>query len=75
MVKSGLDKETFSKENSLPRVSQYWLAAHLTSAIVLYTGLFSSALVETCFPSISYCLAYLYSEFSKSYCEVESSTE
>jgi len=44
MVKSGLDKETFSKENSLPRVSQYWLAAHLTSAIVLYTGLFSSAL-------------------------------
>jgi len=39
MVKSGLDPKNFEGPNDIPRVSQYRLAAHLSSAMVLYTFL------------------------------------
>jgi len=37
MVKSGLDHKNFEGPNDVPRVSQYRLAAHLSSAVVLYS--------------------------------------
>merc|ERR1719203_1267701 len=37
MVKSGLDPKNFEGPNDIPRVSQYRLAAHLSSAMVLYS--------------------------------------
>ncbi|KAJ4725418.1 cytochrome c oxidase assembly protein COX15-like [Melia azedarach] len=42
MVKSGLEEP--ASEYSQPRVSPYRLTAHLTSAFVIYTGLFWTAL-------------------------------
>lgn len=43
MVKSGLDHDNFKGPSDVPRVSQYRLAAHLSSAMVLYsTFLWSS---------------------------------
>jgi cytochrome c oxidase assembly protein subunit 15 len=42
MVKSGLNEP--AKQTDMPRVSQYRLAAHLSSAFVLYAGLMWSAL-------------------------------
>lgn len=44
MVKSGLDHANFQGPSDVPRVSQYRLAAHLSSAIVLYSVLFWGAL-------------------------------
>merc|ERR1719187_2703085 len=43
MVKSGLEHENFLGPCDVPRVSQYRLAAHLSSAVVLYSFLFWSA--------------------------------
>jgi len=43
MVKSGLDHKNFLGPCDVPRVSQYRLAAHLSSAVVLYSLLFWSA--------------------------------
>lgn len=43
MVKSGLE-DRFDGPNDVPRVSQYRLAAHLSTALVLYTLMFWSAL-------------------------------
>jgi len=43
MVKSGLEHENFLGPNDVPRVSQYRLAAHLTSAVTLYSFLFWNA--------------------------------
>merc|ERR1719195_2076874 len=43
MVKSGLDHENFLGPCDVPRVSQYRLAAHLSSAVVLYSVLFWNA--------------------------------
>ncbi|KAK6906315.1 hypothetical protein I203_100300 [Kwoniella mangroviensis CBS 8507] len=43
MVKSGLDQEIV-ETNSVPRVSQYRLAAHLTAAFLLYLGMLSTAI-------------------------------
>jgi len=43
MVKSGLEHENFLGPNDVPRVSQYRLAAHLSSAVVLYSVLFWNA--------------------------------
>lgn len=43
MVKSGLENR-FDGPNDVPRVSQYRLAAHLSTAFVLYTLMFWSAL-------------------------------
>jgi len=40
MVKSGLDASNFKENNSVPRVSQYRLAAHLANAVVLYSSMF-----------------------------------
>ena len=40
MVKSGLDHKNFEGPNDVPRVSQYRLAAHLSSAVVLYSFMF-----------------------------------
>jgi len=37
MVKSGLDPKNFEGPNDMPRVSQYRLAAHLSTAMVLYS--------------------------------------
>ena len=37
MVKSGLDHKNFEGPNDIPRVSQYRLAAHLSSAVALYS--------------------------------------
>ena len=37
MVKSGLDHKNFEGPNDYPRVSQYRLAAHLSSAMILYS--------------------------------------
>lgn len=42
MVKSGLEEK--SQPNDMPRVSQYRLAAHLGTALVLYSGLFYASL-------------------------------
>lgn len=61
MVKSGLDP---SKNSDLvPRVSQYRLAAHLTSAFVLYAVLLRAGLIHL-FPTfdvskVSYHSGYL----------------
>lgn len=43
MVKSGLE-DRFHGESDVPRVSQYRLAAHLGSALVLYSLFFWSSL-------------------------------
>jgi len=43
MVKSGLDHDNFLGPCDVPRVSQYRLAAHLSSAVVLYSFLFWNA--------------------------------
>merc|ERR1719391_1490712 len=43
MVKSGLDHNNFLGPSDVPRVSQYRLAAHLSSAVILYSALFWSA--------------------------------
>ncbi|WVQ77058.1 hypothetical protein IAR50_006737 [Cryptococcus sp. DSM 104548] len=43
MVKSGLDEQII-KDNSVPRVSQYRLAAHYTAAVALYIGMLSTAI-------------------------------
>jgi len=43
MVKSGLDHNNFLGPCDVPRVSQYRLAAHLSSAVVLYSVLFWSS--------------------------------
>ncbi|OCF38944.1 cytochrome c oxidase assembly protein subunit 15 [Kwoniella heveanensis CBS 569] len=43
MVKSGLD-QSIVIDNSVPRVSQYRLAAHLSAAILLYLGMLSTAI-------------------------------
>jgi len=50
MVKSGLDHNNFLGPSDVPRVSQYRLAAHLSSAVVLYSVLFWNA-KEILFPS------------------------
>jgi len=53
MVKSGLDEETFERDNSIPvRVSQYRLTAHLMTALALYSGMFWTAMVV--FVSLKY---------------------
>ena len=44
MVKSGLEHQTFEVNNSVPRVSQYRLALHLTTAVALYSSLFTISL-------------------------------
>ena len=43
MVKSGLEHENFLGPNDVPRVSQYRLASHLSSAVILYSCLFWNA--------------------------------
>jgi cytochrome c oxidase assembly protein subunit 15 len=43
MVKSGLDQEIIDT-NSVPRVSQYRLAAHLSAALALYIGMVQTAI-------------------------------
>lgn len=43
MVKSGLE-ESIIENNSVPRVSQYRLAAHLSAALLLYVGMLSTAI-------------------------------
>jgi len=43
---SGLDHNNFLGPSDVPRVSQYRLAAHLSSAVVLYSALFWSAKVS-----------------------------
>ena len=43
MVKSGLEHDNFLGPCDVPRVSQYRLAAHLSSAVVLYSVLFWNA--------------------------------
>lgn len=43
MVKSGLE-DRFQGPSDVPRVSQYRLAAHLSLAFILYTGLLGGAL-------------------------------
>ena len=43
MVKSGLEKEKFTDDN-VPRVSQYRLAAHLGTAVLLYSSMLYTAL-------------------------------
>jgi len=43
MVKSGLDHNNFLGPSDVPRVSQYRLAAHLSSAVILYSVLFWNA--------------------------------
>ncbi|KAI8924692.1 COX15/CtaA family [Entophlyctis helioformis] len=40
MVKSGLSDELLEKPFATPRVSHYWLTAHLTSAFVIYSIMF-----------------------------------
>ncbi|KAK0191300.1 cytochrome oxidase assembly [Armillaria mellea] len=44
MVKSGLDQSLMDTPGAVPRVSQYRLAAHLGLALVLYAGMFSTAM-------------------------------
>ena len=44
MVKSGLDPKNFEGPNDIPRVSQYRLAAHLSSAMILYSFLLWNSL-------------------------------
>lgn len=43
MVKSGLEKKPIA-ENDIPRVSQYRLAAHLGTAVLLYSSMLYTAL-------------------------------
>ncbi|WVQ92321.1 hypothetical protein IAS59_006130 [Cryptococcus gattii] len=43
MVKSGLDEQIIT-DNSVPRVSQYRLAAHYSAAVALYLGMLSTAI-------------------------------
>merc|ERR1711936_813742 len=43
MVKSGLEHENFLGPSDVPRVSQYRLAAHLSSAVILYSVFFWNA--------------------------------
>jgi heme a synthase len=45
MVKSGLDENQIHNK-TVPRVSQYRLAAHLGSAFLLYTGFLWSSLTH-----------------------------
>lgn len=40
MVKSGLEESLMDTPGAVPRVSQYRLAAHLGTAILLYAGMF-----------------------------------
>lgn len=40
MVKSGLEESLMDTPGAVPRVSQYRLAAHLGTALVLYAGMF-----------------------------------
>ena len=40
MVKSGLEDSLMDTPGAVPRVSQYRLAAHLGTALVLYAGMF-----------------------------------
>jgi len=44
MVKSGLDHKNFEGPSDVPRVSQYRLASHLSTAMVLYSVLLWSSL-------------------------------
>ena len=47
MVRSGLEEPVAGgggKDNAVPRVSQYRLAAHLGTALALYGGMFAAAL-------------------------------
>ncbi|GBE79173.1 Electron transfer protein 1, mitochondrial [Sparassis crispa] len=44
MVKSGLEDSLMETPGAVPRVSQYRLAAHLGTALVLYAGMFGSGL-------------------------------
>jgi cytochrome c oxidase assembly protein subunit 15 len=44
MVKSGLDDSLMDTPGAVPRVSQYRLAAHLGTALVLYAGMFGTGL-------------------------------
>lgn len=44
MVKSGLEDSLMDDPNSVPRVSQYRLAAHLGTAFVLYIGMLGTGL-------------------------------
>merc|ERR1719325_408674 len=43
MVKSGLEHDNFLGPSDVPRVSQYRLAAHLSSAVILYSVFFWNA--------------------------------
>ncbi len=49
MVRSGLEEPVASGggENTVPRVSQYCLAAHLGTALALHVGMFAAALSIT----------------------------
>ncbi|PFH52613.1 hypothetical protein AMATHDRAFT_139612 [Amanita thiersii Skay4041] len=44
MVKSGLEDSFMNTPGAVPRVSQYRLAAHLGTALVLYAGMFGTGL-------------------------------
>ncbi len=44
MVKSGLDHKNFEGPADVPRVSQYRLASHLSTAMVLYSVLLWSSM-------------------------------
>jgi cytochrome c oxidase assembly protein subunit 15 len=44
MVKSGLEDSLMDKPGTVPRVSQYRLAAHLGMALVLFAGMFGTGL-------------------------------
>lgn len=44
MVKSGLEESLLETPGAVPRVSQYRLAAHLITALVLYAGMFTTGL-------------------------------
>lgn len=44
MVKSGLDQSLMTTPGSVPRVSQYRLAAHLSMAILLFAGMLGCGL-------------------------------
>lgn len=65
MVKSGLEKPKV--ETDVPRVSQYRLAAHLGSALLLYIFMFSAGLKTLLPPSQVSCLAVVF-RFTCSLC-------
>lgn len=44
MVKSGLDHELMNTPNAMPRVSHYWLSAHLGSAFLIYSTMLLTGL-------------------------------